>query len=201
VINEILANTFEKHIWARYIKELSFEPSIETLYANALLNLNKHETEKAITYIILTLEADLNFRPAQHLARTMLFGLSEEFLKKKGPAIKEKNRDLNKYLFSLKQSEIKLEKEILVLQNNIAKITAKLNEGFSISSFFKKKENSSQLNACKEQINVLNNELPKIKKEISKISEIAQIEEYTKVIALILEVVMHPRRFSGPMII
>ena len=45
-LKEIIRNNFENHVWLRYIKDLSFQPSIETLYATALVNLNNQETEE-----------------------------------------------------------------------------------------------------------------------------------------------------------
>ncbi len=196
MLKEILVKTFDKHIWARYLKELSFQPSIETLYASAIGNLNKHETEKAITYIILTLEFNSEYEPAQHLSRVMLFGLSEEFIKKRGPTFKEKHSDLNKYLVSLEQTSSKLEKELVILQNNISKIEQKLKEGFSLSSFLKKKDFTNKLIQMKEELSSGNSELTRLKKEISKVSDIAKIEEYMKVIAFILEYVSFPKRFA-----
>jgi hypothetical protein len=196
MLKDILAKTFDKHIWARYLKELSFQPSIETLYASAIGNLNKHETEKTITYIILTLESDIGYEPAQHLSRIMLFGLSEEFIKKKGPSFKEKHSDLNKYLINLEQTYTKLERELVVLQNNISKMEQKLKEGFSLSSFLKKKDFTNQLSQMKDEAYNNSNEILRLKKEISKVTDVAKIEEYMKVIAFILEYVSYPKRFA-----
>lgn len=196
MLKEIIANSFEKHISGRYIKDLSFNPPAETLYATALGNLNNHETEKAITYLILALDSEPNYQPAQHLGRVMLFTMSEEFIKKKGPSYKEKHPDLNKYIFSLEQNYTKAEKEMISLQNNITKLEAKMNEGFSLSSFLKKRETSGQLANMKEEMNKLNDELPRLKKELSKVSELVKIEEYAKIIAFILNVVTYPKRFT-----
>ena len=196
MIKKIISEKFEKRIYTRYIKEISFMPAVDTLYATVLSNLSNHETEKAITYMIMIAENDIKFEPLQHLARLMLFSLSEDFIKKKGHSLKERHPNIFKYLTSLEDKTLSIEKEIIILQNNILKIEDKMNEGFSLNSFLKKKDYNNQIHNMREEIFKKNDELVKIKKEIVNVTEISTIEEYTKIIALILDVISNPQRFN-----
>lgn len=194
MIKKILSDKFDKRIYSRYIKDLSFTPSIDTLYSNVLSCLNNHETEKAISYMIMILDNDIKFEPIQHLARLLLFSLSEEFIKKKGHAIKSKHPDIFKYLAALENKCLNIERDIIILQNNILKTEEKLKESF-INSFLKKREFNSQITNMREEIFRNNDELAKTKKEIVVVNELCKIEEYTKLIAVLLDVVTNPHRF------
>lgn len=196
MIKEALSTRFPKHVWSRYIKEFSFAPSQDTLYTSALSSLNKGETEKSITYLIMIFDRDIKYEPGHHLARLMLFSLSEEFVKRKGHNVKEKHPDLNKYLSKLEEKSEKIDKEIILAQNNISKLEGKLKDASFIGSILKGKENKQQIRELKTQIENLSQDLTNTKKEITMVSDISKIEEYTKVIALVLEIVTHPKRFS-----
>lgn len=196
MIREVLSKTFEKHISLRYIRDLSFQPQIETLYTKALYYLNSGDTEKSITYIILALEEDINYIPIHHLSRTMLFSLSDEFIKKKGLSIKEKHHNLNKYLYALENKLSKQEKELVVFQNDLSKTEEALNKGFSLMKLLNKKSYTNKVNLLNEEINKLNSDIKKTKKDIWCISDLCKIEEYIKIISLVLEVSNYPKRFS-----
>lgn len=195
MIKQIIADRLDKGIWLRYIKDMSFKPAIETIYNNILTSLNGHDTEKAITYLIIILETDINFEPAHHLLKLMLFSLSEEFLKKKGPTLKNKHRDLNKYILSLEKNINALEREIILLQNNISKLESKLNEGFSITNLFKKNSINSQITQMRENIFKNSDEINKIRKDLVIAWDLCKIEEYMKISALLLEIVNNQQKF------
>lgn len=196
MIKDAITARFPKHVWSRYIKEFSFSPSQDTLYTSALSSLNKGETEKSITYLIMLFDRDIKYEPGHHLARLMLFSLSEEFVKRKGHNVKEKHPDLNKYLLKLEEKVEKIEQEIISTQNSISKLEGKIKDTSFIGSILKGKENKQNIRELKTQVENLTQELSNTKKEITMISDISKIEEYTKIIALVLEIVTHPKRFS-----
>lgn len=195
MIREKIINTLEKHVWIKYILESS-DLSTEALYRQALKSLNNGETEKSISYIILTIESDERFIPIQHFAKTMIFSLSDEFIKKRGHTVKEKNKDLNSYIISLCSKEKDFEKEITIKQNMILSLEEKFQSTSSFSKMLNKKSFNSEINKLKEDVRKLNDEITNIKKEISKISDLCNIEEYIKVITLILEIVTFPRKYK-----
>ncbi|GIW21283.1 MAG: hypothetical protein KatS3mg068_0290 [Candidatus Sericytochromatia bacterium] len=194
MLREILVKSLEKHVWVKYILEPS-ELSVEALYRQALKSLNNGDTEKAISYIILTLEIDNRFIPIQHFAKTMIFSLSDEFIKKRGHIIKEKHKDLNQYINFLCDKEKDLEKEVTIKQNTILNLEENFEKGSSFSKMINKKSFNSQITELKEDIRRINDEISSTKKEISKIIELCNIEEYIKVITLILEIVTFPRKY------
>ena len=139
MIKHLISERYPRHIWIRYIKEISFTPSLETLYTTALGFLNKNETERVITYLIIMFESDITYEPAHHLARLILFSLSEEFVKKKGYNLKQKHKDLNRHIIALGEKSLSIERELVVLQNNFSKIENQLKEISFLESILKKK--------------------------------------------------------------
>jgi hypothetical protein len=195
MIRDIIIRNLEKHVWVKYLLEES-SLSTEALYRQALKSINIGETEKAISYIILTLESDEKFIPIQHFARTIIFSLSDEFIKKKGNIIKEKHKDLNKYIMSLCNKQKDLEKEITIKQNTILSLEEKFEVSSSFYKILNKKSFSLEVAKLREDIIKLNEQVSNIKKEISKISELCNIEEYIRVLTLILEIVTFPRKYN-----
>lgn len=195
MIKDVITQRLEKAIWVKYIKEISFKPSTDTIYKNILSSLKDNDTEKAISYIITILEIDINFEPVHHLLTLLVFSLSEEFIKNKGHNIKSKNPDLNKYLSSIEKQISNCEREIIVAQNNLSKTEAKVKEGFSLNNLFKKKTNEEQISLLKNEILNNSEKLFKLRKDLNTAIELCKIEEYMKVSALVLEIVHNQKKF------
>jgi len=197
MIRQIILNRFDTATYTRYIKEISFKPSIDIIYNNALTALNEKDTEKAISYLVLIMDTDMNFEPLFHLSRLLLFSLSEEFMKKKGHVIKAKNKNLNLYIRDLEDQVLIFEREIIMLQNKISKSEQKLRKKFNIFEFFKKRKTINFIENSKNDI--LDNaiKIKKVKKDIYIASDLCKVEEYMKMTALILEVIVNKERFES----
>lgn len=195
MIREIITQRLEKSIWSRYFKDMSFKPSTDTIYRNILGSLKENDTEKAISFIIVILEIDINFEPVHHLLRLLIFSLSEEFIKKKGPTIKNKNPELNKYILSIEKQISNYEKEIILAQNNISKLEAKLKEGFSLNTLFRKKSLEEQVIQLRQEIIQTSESINKLKKDLVNATDLCKVEEYMKVSALILDIVTNQKKF------
>lgn len=195
MIKDVITNRIEKAIWVKYIKEMSFKPSTDTIYKNILSSLKENDTEKAISYMITILDIDINFEPVHHLLTLLVFSLSEEFIKNKGHNIKSNHPDLNKYLGAIEKKISSTEKDIILTQNNLSKTEAKLKEGFSLNNLFKKKANEEQINTLKNDILTHSENLTKLRKDLNIVIELCKIEEYMKISALVLEIVNNQKKF------
>lgn len=196
MIRQIILKRLGRGLYARYVKDLSFKPSLDTIYSNVLSSLNEHDTEKAISYLIVLMETDINFEPTHHLSKILLFSLSEEFMRKKGHLLKNKNPNLNKYIRSLETDISILEKEIIISQNNISKSETKLLNKFSFKVIFRKNIIISKINQSRNTILNNSEQITKIKKDILLADDLCKVEEYMKITALILEVIHNQERFA-----
>lgn len=195
MIREIITQRLDKSIWIRYFKDISFKPSPDTIYKNILSSLKDNDTEKAISFIIIVLEIDIDFEPVHHLLRLLIFSLSEEFIKKKGHNIKSKNPDLNKYIFNIEKQITNFEREIIIAQNNISKIESRFKEGFSLNTLFRKKWLEEQIVQMREEIITYSESINKLRKDLSIATDLCKVEEFMKISALILDIVTNQKKF------
>lgn len=191
LITKAVQGTFEPHVCKRYIKEFNFgaDPKADDPYALALKFLNQGETEICISYIIAALDISKEHNPSFHLAKTMVFSLAEEFEKIGGQLYKQKNPDLNKYVLLLEKNVQKLESEILGFRNNLKQLESE-------TGMFAKMKNKSKIAELQAQIPEASDKLDKNKKELKKVSYMAQVEEYSRILSLIMEVITFPSRYS-----
>jgi predicted RNase H-like nuclease (RuvC/YqgF family) len=191
LITKAVQGTFEPQITKRYLREFNFgpDPKADDVYALALKFLNQGETEICVSYVIAALDVEKDHNPTFHLAKTMLFSLSEEFEKSNGNLYKQKHADLNKYLQILEKNIAKLESDLMGLRNNLKQLESE-------TGFLQKMKNKSRIAELQAEIPESSDKLDKNKKEIKKVSYLSQIEEYTKILSLILEVITFPSRYS-----
>lgn len=191
LITKAVQGTFDPQVCKRYIKDFNFgaEPKADDIYALALKFLNQGETEICISYIICALDVSKEHNPSFHLAKTMLFSLSEEFEKSGGQTYKQKNPDLLKYLQLLEKNVQKLETELMGLKNNLKQLEAE-------TGLIAKMKNKSKIAELNAQIPETSEKMDRNKKEMKKVSYFSQVEEYTKVLSLMLEVITFPSRYS-----
>ena len=119
----------------------------------------------------------------------MLFSLSEEFEKSGCQTYKQKNPDLLKYLQLLEKNVQKLETELMGLRNNLKQVESE-------TGLIAKMRNKSKIAELNTQIPEVSEKVDKNKKEMKRVSYFSQVEEYTKVLSLILEVITFPSRYS-----
>jgi predicted RNase H-like nuclease (RuvC/YqgF family) len=191
LITKAVQGTFEPHVCKRYIKEFNFgvDAKPDDAYALAIKFLNQSETEICISYIIAALDISKEHNPSFHLAKTMVFSLAEEFEKSGGQLYKQKNPDLNKYVLLLEKNVQKFESEVLGFKNNLKQLESE-------TGMFAKMKNKSKIAELQAQIPEVNDKIDKNKKELKKVMYLAQIEEYSKVLSLIMEVLTFPSRYS-----
>jgi predicted RNase H-like nuclease (RuvC/YqgF family) len=191
LITKAVQGTFDPNVSKRYLKSFNFgnDPKADDIYALALKFLNQGETEICISYIIASLDTEKDHNPTFHLAKTMLFSLGEEFEKSGGQIYKQKNPDLLKYMQLLEKNIAKIETELMGMKNNLRQLESE-------TGMFAKMKNKSKIAELTSQITENDEKLDKNKKELKKVSYLSQMEEYTRILSLILEVITFPSRYS-----
>jgi len=177
----------------RYIKFAKKENGItpRNSYNSALRCLNAKDSEGAIYYLILSLEEDRNNEPSLHLVKTMLFGLSKKFHDEGGENYKIKYVTLINWINSIEKKLSENEKTLILLKNEKKNQKDKGFWGVLEQIFFKKSVKNYDLliaNLIREQA--------ELKKNISFASKLSRIEEYAKVLSLILEICLYPARYA-----
>jgi predicted RNase H-like nuclease (RuvC/YqgF family) len=191
LITKAIQGTYEPQITKRYLREFNFgaSPKSDDIYALALKFLNQGETEICISYIIASLDVEKDHNPTFHLAKTMVFSLSEEFEKSGGQLYKQKHSDLIKYVQLLEKNISKLESDLMTTKNSLKQLESE-------TGMFAKMKNKSKIAELQTEIPEVNDKLDKNKKELKKVSYLTQIEEYMKILSLIMEVITFPSRYS-----
>jgi hypothetical protein len=191
LISKAVQGTFDQQVTKRYLRQFNFgaDPTADDIYALALKFLNQGETEICVSYIIAALDTEKDHAPTFHLTKTMLFSLSEEFDKSGGMLHKQKHADLHKYMQLLEKNVSKLESDLIGLKNNLKQLESE-------TGFLQKMKNKGKIAELNAEIPETADKLDKNKKEMKKITYLSQIEEYTKILSLILEVITFPSRYS-----
>jgi hypothetical protein len=191
LMTKAIKGTFDPAVCKRYLRTFNFgsDPKADDIYAMALKFLNQGETEICISYIIASLDVDKDHNPTFHLAKTMLFSLGEEFERSEGNIYKQKHNDLHKYFKLIEKNIEKLESELTSSKNSLKQLESE-------TGIFAKMKNKSKIAELNFQIPEISEKLDKNKKEYKKLIYLLQIEEYTKVLSLMLEVITFPSRYS-----
>jgi hypothetical protein len=187
----------------RYLHGLDFAYIDSTdIYQGALANLLNGNTEKTLKCVIFGLDLDRENTSIIHLARTMLFSLSEDFYESNGDIYRQKYHDLETATEQLKQKIKKTKVEVEHLNKEIKEIARALESShktFFIFSF-KKAKLRKNLQFSKFQISNINNEIIRLQEDLENISFLVKIEEYMKVLGLVIEVCIFPIRFGWALV-
>lgn len=191
LITKAIQGTFDPQVCKRYLRDFNFgpNPNPDDIYSLALKFLNQSETEIAISYIISALDVSKDHNPTFHLAKTMVFSLSEEFERNQGAMYKQKQNDLKKYMMLLEQNIKRSDSAILDFKNELKKLEAD-------TGFFAKMKNKSRIAELQATLPEESDKLDKNKSELKKVTYLAQIEEYMKLLSLVMEVITFPSRYS-----
>lgn len=198
-LKKVILKTLGEVKSAKYLKGLDFAYiDAEDIYQNALSNLLNGNTEKTLKCLIFGLDIDRENLSLLHLARTMLFSLSEDFHEGKGDIYRQKyNNDLNK---ALEQLSKKLENENKKIEELNHQIDLKNKEievakkNF-ITFLFKRSRLNSEFKSLELQKINLSSEIENIENEIDAVNYLIKIEDYMKILSIVLEVCIFPSRF------
>jgi hypothetical protein len=191
-VQKSLESLLDRTLFKRYVRSTNKpEMPASYYYNNALRDLNNKDSENAIHNIIMSLSTDIEFLPTIHLAKTMLFGLSKKYNQSGAEIYKQKYKSLSIWI-NLIEEEIKnIDKEIVSIQNQKLKDKEKGLWRIFQLIFFKKsvKDYDKLINNC-------NKKKEEAKKKLQFASKLAQIEEYAKVLSLVVEICLYPAKFA-----
>lgn len=182
----------------KYLQGLDFAYiDSNDIYQGALSNLINGNTEKTLKCLIFGLDVDRDNTSLIHLARTMLYSLSEDFYESGGDIYRQKYSDLTK---GVEQLSVKTErfKDDSKKKSEELEFTEKEIETQKKSFFFflKKNKLNKKVQTIRLELSNINNELSKFSEDLEKVIVLEKLEEYMKVLGVILEVCIFPARFG-----
>lgn len=205
-IKKVLHTVVGENKSAKYLQKAdsNFTDS-GVIYQAALTHLLSGKTEKAIIHIIYGLDIDRNNVQLLHLCKTMLLSISEylyennsEFYRQKFPDLhkaeidlKKKLKELEKFVDESNSKLGKLEKTMFVLKPNILSYL-----GLLIAFSIKKKKLEAQILALETNVSNTNDEVSEIKKYLKYVVPLVKVDEYSKILGIIIEVCTFPTRFE-----
>ncbi|MFN8673958.1 MAG: hypothetical protein U0457_17995 [Candidatus Sericytochromatia bacterium] len=194
VINEIIGVAKSN----KYLSVLDFAYADSSdIYQGALANLINGNTEKAIKCIIFGLDLDRDNNSIIHLSRTMLFSLSEDFYESGGDLFRQKYGSLEKTKIQLAKKKEELNIDISLLEEKLKEKKTELEKNTSLMfKLFKAKNLKKEISFDESNISLKKSEYEILEVEYDKSNSLERIEEYIKVLGVILEVCIFPARFS-----
>jgi hypothetical protein len=219
-IKKIIQTTLGKTKAEKFLKGIDFTDmaamtenntasSSVNIYQGALAKLLDGEMEKAINYIIYGLDLDRDSKLLFNLCKNMVFTLSKqvegnvnELLKNTVNIKNTENLDKDRSMF---RNRIKdLERALNIETTKLEKLESELFNSrpsfFSVNKLFlpyqlKKKKLKPQIKTLKASINTFTQELDGYQAELRELEKHTKIEEYLKVLGLVLEICIFPTRF------
>lgn len=185
---------------------MSDKENANNIYQGTLSKLVKGDMEKAINYIVFGLEVDRENTLLFNLAKNLIFSLNKQMEDNADHLIKQRYSDdseMNKNIIKLKIEEV--QKNIDKENNKLDKLERELNESkpkfFSVNKLFityqiKKRFLKPQIIELKESDNLNKESLIDLQNELKKTQKILVLEEYFKILSLVIEVCIFPNRFQ-----
>lgn len=200
-LKKVIASSLGNIKSPKYLLGLDFAyADSNDIYQGALSNLLNGNTEKTLKCLIFGLDLERENTSLIHLARTMLFSLSEDFYESGGGVLRQKYSNLEKAVLGLKNKIGNLHDEVEIKEALIKQLELTIENGQkSFFFFFKRKRLTKQLQVAKIELSNLTSELGKLEDDFEKVSFLERVEEYMKVLGIVLEVCIFPARFSWAM--
>ncbi len=176
-----------------------------SIYQAALTHLLSGKTEKAIIHIIYGLDLDRTNMQLLHLCKTMLLSISEYLFENNTEVYRQKYPDLYKADIDLSKNIRESEKLVEVTERKLELATTDLRNSkptflsinkFFIVYFFKKRRLIKEIDKLEESLSFYNDELSDIKKTIKHIAPLVKVDEYSKILGLIIEICTFPTRYE-----
>lgn len=206
LIKKVLPTIIGEERSDNYLKGLNFVYiDAHDIYEKSLNSLMSGETELCLKFMIFGLDYDRKYAPLLNLCRTMLFGMSDILQEGDFDTYKHKYQYLNKGKLSLMKKVDKLYNEKEGISSKVQELEIKLEDAkpqfFSLKKlYFTYKLSYKEL---KPIIDKYNNEIKNIdiaitgiQDEITTLQRLSNLEEYVKILKLIVEVCTVPTRFE-----
>lgn len=196
-INTILEKVIDADLYEKYRRNLGFSITPDYLYQWALISLNENNSDKAISFIISSLDIDRKHAPTLHLLKSLIIGISKDFYENGGSRYKESFESFEDAILAVKRRALVVKKKIEQLKLEISSLQSSLNSGFAPIKFLKKFQREKDLIAIKNKLMENQYRLDNFKKEIKKIRRFQKNEEYSKILGTILEICIMPKKYNS----
>ncbi|MFN8674624.1 MAG: hypothetical protein U0457_21395 [Candidatus Sericytochromatia bacterium] len=179
-----------------------------SIYQAALTHLLSGKTEKAIIHIVYGLDLERENVQLLHLCKTMLLSISEYLFENNAEVYRQKYSDLSKAEVDINKSLKDYDKRIETSGSRLRELNRWLIEEkptfFSFNKFFvvyyfKSKKVIKEIAELEESISYLNDETTELKKDLKNVAPLVKVDEYSKVLGLIIEVCTFPTRYEWTM--
>lgn len=187
-LRQTLDNLLERPLARRYLRAPGYEPMPARFHYNAALrDLSIKDAENAISHLIMALDMERDHAPSLHLAKTMLFGLSQKFHDEGGHFYKQRHPDLSAWVKQLEDRLAQKDQALMKWQNKKRerRIPAWLDKLFP-----------TWLREYESQIQRLTQERNRLKDQLRYGHKMSQLEEFSRLLGLILEICLHPGRYA-----
>lgn len=179
-----------------------------SIYQASLTHLLSGKTEKAIVHIVYGLDLERENVQLLHLCKTMLLSISEYLFENNAEVYRQKYTDLAKAEIDIGKSIKDYEKRIESASNKLRENNRWLIEAkptffsfnkFFIVYYFKSKKVRKEIEELENNISYINDELAELRKDAKSITPLVKVDEYSKVLGLIIEVCTFPTRYEWTM--
>lgn len=176
-----------------------------SIYQAALTHLLSGKTERAILHVIYGLDLDRNNMQLLHLSKTMLLSISEYLYENNTEVYRLKYPDFHKAEQELNKKDREINKLLDSAQSSLNSCTKLLEtskptfltfKNLFVIYFFKSKKLRKNIEQLEEDISNYNDELSEIKKALKHISPLVKVDEYSKILGLIIEICTFPTRYE-----
>lgn len=195
-ITSILEKALDSDLYEKYKKKLGFSPTADYFYQWALISLNESNSDKAISFLISSLDIDRRHAPTLHLLKSMVVGLSKDFYENGGADYKQRYSNLDELTEGIRKKAISIKKKNEKVKEHIREIEEDMKKSNFIAKFFKKKSYERELLILKNQVMENVDRIEVYKKELRKIKKFQKNEEYSKILGTILEICILPKRYG-----
>lgn len=218
-IKKVLQTTLGKSKSEKYLKgidrtemlylidpRVSDKENANKLYHATLSKLVEGNMEKALNYIVYGLEIDRDNKLIFSLCKNLAFSLDKQ-VQDNSEEIKKhrysEDTEMNSNIIKVKIEE--LEKTIEREESKLDKLEKELYQSkpsfFSFNKFFityqiKKRYLKPQIKELKESEIYNKEEVEKLRNELIKVEKLLTLEEYLKIVSLLMEVCIFPVRFE-----
>ncbi len=204
-IKKVLNSVLGSDVSAKYMqKPDSGLYDGNAIYQAALTHLLSGKTEKAIIHIIHGLDADRQNLQLLHLSKTMLLSVSEYLYENNSEVYRQKYPDLGKAEAELQKNIKNYDDELSDSENRLDKLSKELVASkptfFSFRPYtlyyFKSKKMKKEIEKLESDISDYRDEIAEMKKDLKSIGPLVKVDEYSKVLGLIIEVCTFPTRYE-----
>lgn len=176
------------------------------IYQGTLTKLVEGNMEKAINYMVSGLDLDRDNKLLFSLCKNLVYSLNKQVEDNSEQLQRHRyseDAEMNKNIIKLKIDELaktiekennrldKLEKELIESKPNFLSVNK-----FFITYQIKKKILKPQIKELKKSDNMNKEELIDLQSELKKVEKLLTLEEYLKILGLIMEVCIFPSRFE-----